>query len=227
MKLQTALEILQVLDNIEVTLSVVNDNIRYSPRAPVDSRPDLRARMVENKDDLIYVLSSGSTILAPQLDGAGTSQKNDDLLAPQLRSGSTIPGGEELVSPADGSSQEDAEPDPETESLVRWFLDEGQHLLPSEPFRLTRNIRVTNPARFKEHLHFCISQGPEGFHYRNGYLKRDLRWLRKTLPDAKSLDEYEERKAIMIVDGGLSEEEASIEAYKDIHIDQSLKKEFS
>ena len=70
---------------------------------------------------------------------------------------------------------------PNTAILIRWFLEEGQHLVPNDPFQLTEHIEVTNPARFKKRLLYCISRGPEGFHYRRGLLARDLLWLRKLL----------------------------------------------
>lgn len=90
----------------------------------------------------------------------------------------SIVEGEEIGPPsADAGSQLESA----TDDLARWFLDEGQHFLPYEPFQLTHYIRVTNPARFKERLLYQISRGPEGLHYRRGDLARELRWLKKVL----------------------------------------------
>ena len=110
--------------------------------------------------------------------------------------------------------------DSETAELVTWILEDGQHLIPDEPFHLGRFIRITNPARFKEHLLYQISLGPDGFHYRRGYLARDLRWLKKVLPEAELLPdtqgEHKERRAIMTENGGLSMEEVNMQALNEL-----------
>jgi hypothetical protein len=71
--------------------------------------------------------------------------------------------------------------DGETAGLVRWFQDEGQHLIPDEPFQLTRWIRITRPAKFREYTLFQISLGPEGRNWRHGHLRGDLLLLKEKL----------------------------------------------
>ncbi len=74
--------------------------------------------------------------------------------------------------------------DGETADLVRWFVETGQHLIPDQPFQLTRWISITRPARFKEYLLFQISLGSEGRTWRHGHLKDNLLLLKeKLLPD--------------------------------------------
>ena len=69
----------------------------------------------------------------------------------------------------------------EVEPLVNWFLDEGQHILPAEPFMLTSWIKVTNPERFRESIKFDISCGPDGPRNRYGAVEADLRRLHDLL----------------------------------------------
>ncbi|MBU0755607.1 MAG: hypothetical protein KJ645_10745 [Planctomycetes bacterium] len=66
---------------------------------------------------------------------------------------------------------------PETVSLILWFLDEGQHRLPAEPFQLTPWQRVVDPHLFKDALLFCISAGPEIANLRHGTFAADLKRL--------------------------------------------------
>lgn len=69
----------------------------------------------------------------------------------------------------------------ETFALVTWFREEGQHLIPSESFKLTRWITVTKPEKFKESLLSEISRGSQGLRWRRGLLLQDLRFLKKAL----------------------------------------------
>jgi hypothetical protein len=71
--------------------------------------------------------------------------------------------------------------DPEIAALIRWFIDDGQHRIPDEPFQLCPWIEVTNPNRFKEALLFDISMGTDGSRYRCGGLTDDLRRLKEKL----------------------------------------------
>jgi hypothetical protein len=67
--------------------------------------------------------------------------------------------------------------------LIDWFIEDGQHRIPAEPFRLCPWIAVTNPARFRESLLFDISLGPDFITNRNGKLQEDLYHLRDVLSD--------------------------------------------
>ncbi|MFH1998902.1 MAG: hypothetical protein ABIK28_04430 [Planctomycetota bacterium] len=69
--------------------------------------------------------------------------------------------------------------DPETESLIQWFLDEGQYRLPTESFQLTPWQRVNDPEHFKEAILFGISVGPETTALRHGTFTADLRRLKE------------------------------------------------
>lgn len=81
----------------------------------------------------------------------------------------------------------------ETAALVGWFLHEGQHLIPDDPFQLTKLITVSNPARFKEHLLFTISRGPDGLNWNHGHLRDNLHILYDLSlvqnPESKKMDE--------------------------------------
>jgi len=69
----------------------------------------------------------------------------------------------------------------EDDELVRWFLEKGQHLIPSDPFQLTKWLKITKPDRFKECLLFDISMGPDGARSRTGALQENLRFLKDQL----------------------------------------------
>jgi hypothetical protein len=66
----------------------------------------------------------------------------------------------------------------EASSLIRWFSETGQHLIPDGPFQLCLGITVTNPGQFREALLFDISLGPDFITNRNGKLEEDLRMLK-------------------------------------------------
>ena len=69
--------------------------------------------------------------------------------------------------------------DPETSDLVQWFLEEGQHRIPTEPFQLTPWQRVVDPELFKESIHFGISMGPDKVGQWRGTFTADLRRLKE------------------------------------------------
>lgn len=71
--------------------------------------------------------------------------------------------------------------DAEPEDLIRWFLDEGQHLFPDRPCTIGR-VPVRDPQRFKGNLLQEISLWPEAPRARSGDLENDLLWLRNNLP---------------------------------------------
>lgn len=83
--------------------------------------------------------------------------------------------GEECEVEADSTSPPDWGTD--VEPLVNWFLGEGQHLIPDEPFRLTPWIEITNSERFRESILFDIACGPDGPRNRYGAVEADLRRL--------------------------------------------------
>jgi len=68
---------------------------------------------------------------------------------------------------------------PETASLIQWFLEEGQHLIPDEPFQLSPWQKISNPKLFKEAIFFGISIGPEQTKLRHGTFTADLRRLKE------------------------------------------------
>jgi len=72
---------------------------------------------------------------------------------------------------------------PADTEIVRWFHDEGQHLIPAEPFQLTSYIKVVDPAKFREALLFEITWGPDHPRARTGALHAELQRLRKYLSD--------------------------------------------
>jgi len=69
--------------------------------------------------------------------------------------------------------------DAETALLVRWFINEGQHLLPDEPFELYSSTEVENIEKFRKWMLLDISQGPGGPRNINGVLKEDLIQLKE------------------------------------------------
>jgi len=79
--------------------------------------------------------------------------------------------------------------DQETKVLIDWFTETGQHLIPLDPFQLTKWIRITMPSRFREALLFEISMGPDGLRSRIGALQSDLRLLKEKLPSLSKGDE--------------------------------------
>jgi len=82
------------------------------------------------------------------------------------------------------SVEQDQEPDEwdeETGELVAWFLEKGQHKLPSEPFSITSWYRVTDPGKFKESLLHDLSCGPKGPRSKYGALRDDLGRIRDLL----------------------------------------------
>jgi hypothetical protein len=81
----------------------------------------------------------------------------------------------------------------ETATLVEWFQEEGQRLIPDGPFHVTKWITVTNPARFREHLLFIISLGPASVNWRHGHLKDNLRLLKEKLLPAQDQQPEETR----------------------------------
>lgn len=78
---------------------------------------------------------------------------------------------------------------PETQSLVKWFLELGQHRILANPFRLAPWIEVVDPAQFKEFLNHQISLGPDWITNRNGKLHEDLRMLRDRIMDLNKENE--------------------------------------
>lgn len=68
---------------------------------------------------------------------------------------------------------------PETAELIHWFIEEGQHRIPTKPFHLAPWMEVVDPEEFKKSLHFYISLGPDWITNRNGKLHEDLRLLKE------------------------------------------------
>lgn len=85
-----------------------------------------------------------------------------------------------------------AEWDQKTVALVRWFIDEGQHLIPAEPFQLTKWITITKPDRFKEAMLFDISMGPDGLRSRIGSLQENLRRIKERLMERTNGSSFDE-----------------------------------
>ena len=79
--------------------------------------------------------------------------------------------------------------DRETASLIQWFLDEGQHRFPVEPFRLSPWQLIVNPHLFKESILFGISMGPEKIHILHGTITADLRRLKELFDNNPTSEE--------------------------------------
>jgi len=109
-------------------LSVHEDKLRYFPADVVDSNPALKARLIEHKKTLISLLASGSTI------NGSTIQPPPERADSAEGGGSTIQSGSTITSPDPGV---ESEWDPGTARLIQWFITEGQHRLPAQPFYLT------------------------------------------------------------------------------------------
>ena len=71
--------------------------------------------------------------------------------------------------------------DSETARLIQWFLEEGQHRIPTKPFQLTRWQRVVDPALFMESIHFGISIGPDKVNLWRGTFQADLKRLKELI----------------------------------------------
>jgi hypothetical protein len=70
--------------------------------------------------------------------------------------------------------------DGESATLIAWFQAERTRL-PMEPFRLTRWLFISNPAKCYASLQQDIAAGPRGVRARMGTLQEDLRLLREYL----------------------------------------------
>ena len=75
-----------------------------------------------------------------------------------------------------------------TASLIQWFLDEGQHRFPTEPFRLSPWQMIVDPDLFKKAILFDIAWGPSTPKNLYGALTADLHRL-KELFDNNSEEE--------------------------------------
>lgn len=166
-------EVLQELDKIKVRVVVQQDKLKYSPRDVMDARPDLKARLVALKKDVISFLTGGDTINGDTIHPGKKGRDGTGGGGDTIRSGDTIPR------PAIGHSASQKEWNPEATTLVQWFLDEGQHHLPTESFEFTPWIRVIDPEHFKEALLFDISMGPSGPRNQFGALTADLKRLKE------------------------------------------------
>lgn len=68
---------------------------------------------------------------------------------------------------------------PETAELIVWFLDEGQHRIPDEPFNFTPWKHCVDPKRCMESILFDISLEPGKTRLRHGTFRADLRRLKE------------------------------------------------
>ena len=68
---------------------------------------------------------------------------------------------------------------PEAAALIKWFLVEGQNLIPSDPFHLTPWQRVVDPKLFIKSILFDISWGPSNPRNLYGALAADLKRLKE------------------------------------------------
>ena len=150
---------------------VDTDKILYSPRDLLDGNPRLKARLRALKKDVISLIKGGSTI-----NGSTITHGSEDAQNHQ-GSGSTIQSGSTITRRELDSSRD--EWDPEASDLIRWFLDEGQRRIPSEPFQLSPWQRVVDPGLFKEAILFDVSLGPTGPRNHCGAVIADLKRLKE------------------------------------------------
>jgi len=75
----------------------------------------------------------------------------------------------------------------ETAVLIQWFLEDGQHRLPVIPLQLTPWLRIVDPARFKEAIHFGISVGPEKVKLWYPTFFTDLKHLKKSITNEETM----------------------------------------
>jgi len=178
---ETVAELIQIFNKQGIKLCIHKDKIRYSPREKLDSDPPLKALLIEHKKAVIQHLTPGSTI------NGSTIQDTTKTVNIHGTSGSTIQEMEDRGSTIRERS-ESAEWDQEIDALVKWFIDEGQHLIPVHPFQLTKWIRITKPDGFREALLFQISLGPAWITNRNGKLQEDLQILKTRLASQSNME---------------------------------------
>jgi hypothetical protein len=173
----TVIELLQDLDNNNVKLVLYKDRLRYSPRHVVDSNPFLKARLVRLKNVLISTLRSGDTINGDTIRGGEIGSDASGY------SGDTIHvsggGGDTITSTYIDRAHNSDMWSPESAVLIEWFIAEGQHRIPSEPFQLTPWQRVVDPKLFIKSILFDISWGPGGPRNMFGALGADLKRLKE------------------------------------------------
>lgn len=75
--------------------------------------------------------------------------------------------------------KQEASWDSETAELIQWFVDEGQHCLPSKAFRLTPWQGIPDPDRFKQTLLHTLSLKPDKAQLQHGTLIADLLRLKQ------------------------------------------------
>ena len=71
---------------------------------------------------------------------------------------------------------------PEAAKAISWFRD-NRNRLPSSPYQLRQDARVSDPARFHESLDRDIERGPDGPRSTYGGLMFDVQSLRQVLRD--------------------------------------------
>ena len=163
--------LLHELSSRGVVLQAHGSRLRYRPRQAVDSDPELKARLRAHKQALLDALGDSSAGLKPAVPTCGlcafmNEVEGGDWTCPNCARREPPP-----PTPADW--------DAETSDLVAWFVDEGSHVFPKDPFDLHSWARVTDPVRYRDAIFFDISLGPDGPRNRHGALLAELKRLRE------------------------------------------------
>jgi len=175
---EDAIILMQDINSIGVKVIVHNGNLQYYPRSLLDANPTLKASLIKHKKEVIAYLSSGT---------GTTLEAGTDCMAPSSKCGSTTrkqpTGGTTLNESINFDTWDES-----SKPLIKWFLEEGQHLIPDEPFRLTSWQFISDPRLFKKAIFFGISVGPDKVGLRHGTFADDLKRL-KVLFDSDSIGE--------------------------------------
>lgn len=157
------LKILQDIENIGVTLDISNDKILYNPRHILDANPNLKARLVKYKKEIITYHLGATASELPKLGKKTIPNKSD----PKLKKPEV---GASKLDKSINSNQWN----PVDNALIDWFTNTGQHLIPDKPFQFTPWQKVLGKDKFVAALLSDIKCGPSGPRAQSCALQEDL-----------------------------------------------------
>ena len=158
--------LLEQLSSLNVDVILCGDKLKINAPKGILT-PELIHRIRQSKSEILAATHAHTNIIRSEKDRHHRHHRHD-------ASSPVIP------EPLHAAQSQTGWP-PEAADLIRWFINEGQHLIPAEPFRLCPWIEITNPKRFGKYLRFTIGLGPDFVTNKNGKLTEDLRMLKGKL----------------------------------------------